>query len=65
MVCETSTSEEDWQRLKDYLPDAAISLDVKKVTYYVLFHTTLHFMGIRNRVKPCNIKSTVARKHVI
>ena len=40
---KTSISEEYWKRLKDYFADAATSLDVKKVTYYVWFHITLHF----------------------
>ena len=37
VVCETSTSEEDWRKLKDYFADAATRLHVKKVNYYVWF----------------------------
>ena len=54
MVCETSTHEEDWRKLKDYFADAATRLDVKKVNYYVWLRVTLHFMGIK-----------IARKRVI
>ena len=34
--------------------------DVKKDNYYVWFHVTLHFMGIKNSVKVCNTKSAIA-----
>ena len=59
MVCETSTSEEDWRKLKDYFTDAATCLDVKKVNCYVWFHITLHFKGIKSSAKACNTKSAV------
>ena len=49
-----TSGEEDWRELKDYFADVATSLDVKKVNYYVWFHITLHFMGIKNSVKVCN-----------
>ena len=60
MVCETSTSEEDWRKLKVYFADAAANLDVKKVNYYFWFHVTLHFMGIKYSAKARNIKSVIA-----
>ena len=60
MVCETSTSEEDWGKLKDYFADVATSFNVKKVEYYVWFHVTLHFMLIKNSAKACNTKSAIA-----
>ena len=60
MVCETSTSEEDWRELKDYFADASTSLDVKKVNYYDWSDVTLHFMVIKNRAKACNTKSVLA-----
>ena len=37
VVCETSTSEEDWKKLKDYFADAATRVDVKKTNFYVWF----------------------------
>ena len=40
---KASISDKDWKSLKDYFADAATSLDVKKVTYYIWFHITLHF----------------------
>ena len=65
MACETSTNKEDWRRLKDNFSDAAASLDVKKVTYYVWFHITFHFVGIKGSAKACNTKSSIAPKCVI
>ena len=53
MACETSTSEEDWRKLKEFA-DAATSFDVKKVTYNVWFHITLHFVGVKISAKACN-----------
>ena len=57
VASETSTSEEDWRRLKDNFADAATCLDVKKVTYYMYvgFHITFHFMGMKNSTKACII----------
>ena len=60
LVLARSSSEEDWRKLKDYFADAATRLDVKKVNYYVWFHVTLHFMGIKNSAKACNTKSAIA-----
>ena len=62
MVCETSTSEEDWRELKDYFADASTSLDEKNVNYmyYDWSDVTLHFMVITNRAKVCNTKSVLA-----
>ena len=59
VVCETSTSEEDWRELKDYLAIAATSFDVKKVNQQVWFDVTLHLMGIKNSAKVCITKSTL------
>ena len=56
---KASLSEEDWKRLKDYFADAATSLDDKKVTYYVWFHRTLHFVGIKISAKGCNKKRSL------
>ncbi len=60
VVCESSTSEEDWRKLKDYFAHVATRLDVKKVNYYVWFDVTLYFMGIKNSTKVCNTKSVIA-----
>ena len=38
-----SISDEDWLKLKEYFADALTSLDIRKVTYFVRFHVTLHF----------------------
>ena len=38
-----SISDEDWLKLKEYFADALTSLDIRKVTYFVWFHVTLHF----------------------
>ena len=61
VICKTSTSEEDWRKLKDYFTDAATRLDVKKVNYYIWFHVTLHFMEIKHRAKAFNTKSAFVR----
>ena len=37
-----SISHEDWSRLREYFADALTSLDIRKVTYYVWFHVSLH-----------------------
>ena len=62
LVLAKKTGErlEDWRKLKDYFADAATRLDVNKVNYYVWFHVTLHFMGIKNSAKACNTKSAIA-----
>ena len=38
-----SVTDEDWILLKEYFSDVSSSLDVKKVSQYVWFYTTLHF----------------------
>ena len=39
-----SISDENWSRWKEYFADDALtSLDIRKVTYYVWFHVSLHF----------------------
>ena len=57
VVCETSTSEEDWRKLKDYFANDATCLNVKKVNYYVRFHVTLYFMRIKNSAKGVILKA--------
>ena len=70
-VCKTSTSEEEQRKQKDYFADAAAYLNVKKVKYYVWFHVTLHFIGIKNIAKACNTKkesthvSMIAQKRLV
>ena len=62
MVCETSTSEEDWRELKDYFANTATSLDVYEPTHFsIWFNGALHFMGIENSAKACtcNAKSAL------
>ena len=38
-----SVTDEDWILLKEYFSDVSSTLDVKKVSQYVWFYTTLHF----------------------
>ena len=38
-----SISDEDWSKLKLYFSDALTSVDVRKVSFYVWFHVSLHF----------------------
>ena len=38
-----SISDKDWSRMKEYFANALISLDLRKVTYYVWFHVSLQF----------------------
>ena len=53
VTCETSTTKDDWRRLKDNFVGAATSVDDKKITYYVWFCINFHFMGIKNNSKVC------------
>ena len=62
MLHKSGISDEDWSRLKEYFADALTSLDIRKVTYYVWFHVSLHFclrgVKLQSKLKPSDLEFT-------
>ena len=52
VVHKDSIADDDWVLLKEYFANASTTLDVKKVTQFVWFHTTLHFCLRGNEAQP-------------
>ena len=62
MLHKPSINDEDWSRSKEYFADALTSLDIRKVTYYVWFHVSLHFclrgVKLQSKLKPSDLEFT-------
>ena len=62
MLHKPSIRDEDWSCLKEYFAEALTSLDIRKVTYYVWFHVSLHLCLIggelQSKLKPSDLEFT-------